>query len=60
MPVPGRFGAVICAMATPFDDDGRLDIAGAVKLARWLVDNGKRRRCLTRRSWPFGKPCARS
>jgi 4-hydroxy-tetrahydrodipicolinate synthase len=40
MPVPGRFGAVICAMATPFDDDGRLDIAGAVKLARWLVDNG--------------------
>jgi 4-hydroxy-tetrahydrodipicolinate synthase len=40
MPVPGRFGAVICAMATPFDDDGRLDIAGAVRLARWLVDNG--------------------
>ena len=40
MPVPGRFGAVICAMVTPFDDDGRLDIAGAVKLARWLVDNG--------------------
>jgi 4-hydroxy-tetrahydrodipicolinate synthase len=40
MRVPGRFGAVICAMATPFDDDGRLDIVGAVKLARWLVDNG--------------------
>ncbi len=40
MPVPGRFGAVICAMATPFDEDGRLDIAGAVRLARWLVDNG--------------------
>ncbi len=40
MPVPGRFGAVICAMVTPFDDDGRLDIRGAVKLARWLVDNG--------------------
>jgi 4-hydroxy-tetrahydrodipicolinate synthase len=40
MPMPGRFGAVICAMVTPFDDDGNLDIAGAVKLARWLVDNG--------------------
>ncbi len=40
MPVPGRFGAVICAMVTPFDDEGRLDIGGAVKLARWLVDNG--------------------
>ncbi|HUC13877.1 MAG TPA: 4-hydroxy-tetrahydrodipicolinate synthase [Acidimicrobiales bacterium] len=40
MPVPGRFGAVICAMVTPFDDDGRLDIPGAVRLARWLVDNG--------------------
>jgi 4-hydroxy-tetrahydrodipicolinate synthase len=40
MPVPGRFGAVICAMVTPFDGEGRLDIGGAVKLARWLVDNG--------------------
>jgi 4-hydroxy-tetrahydrodipicolinate synthase len=40
MPVPGRFGAVICAMVTPFDPEGRLDLAGAVKLARWLVDNG--------------------
>jgi len=40
MPAPGRLGAVICAMATPFDDDGRLDIPGASKLARWLVDNG--------------------
>ena len=40
MPAPGRFGAVICAMVTPFDGDGRLDIDGAVKLARWLVENG--------------------
>ena len=40
MPGPGRFGAVICAMVTPFDDQGRLDVAGAVELARWLVDNG--------------------
>ena len=40
MPAPGRFGAVICAMATPFDDDGGLDMPGAVRLARWLVDNG--------------------
>ena len=40
MPAPGRFGAVICAMVTPFDEQGGLDIAGAVKLARWLVENG--------------------
>ncbi len=40
MPAPGRFGAVICAMATPFDAEGRLDRPGAVRLARWLVGNG--------------------
>src|ERR1035441_2505799 len=34
------FGAVGTAMATPFDADGRLDIGGAVTLARYLVDNG--------------------
>ena len=27
---PGRFGAVLTAMVTPFDDDDRLDIDGAV------------------------------
>jgi 4-hydroxy-tetrahydrodipicolinate synthase len=27
-------------MATPFDPDGRLDLPGAARLARWLVDNG--------------------
>lgn len=37
---PGRFGAVVCAMATPFDDDGRLDLDGAARLARWLCDHG--------------------
>lgn len=37
---PGRFGAVLTAMVTPFDDDGALDIDGAVALARWLVDHG--------------------
>lgn len=37
---PGRFGAVVCAMATPFDVEGRLDLEGAVALARWLVDHG--------------------
>ncbi len=40
MAAPGRFGAVICAMATPFDEHGRLDLPGAARLARWLVDNG--------------------
>jgi 4-hydroxy-tetrahydrodipicolinate synthase len=37
---PGRFGAVVCAMATPFRPDGSLDVEGATRLARWLVDNG--------------------
>ena len=37
---PGRFGGVVTAMATPFDDDGGLDLDGAARLARWLVDHG--------------------
>src|SRR5260221_7791298 len=37
---PGRFGAVLTAMVTPFDDEGRLDLDGAATLARWLVDHG--------------------
>ncbi|MGH9106417.1 MAG: 4-hydroxy-tetrahydrodipicolinate synthase [Acidimicrobiales bacterium] len=40
MPPPGRFGAVACAMVTPFDPEGGLDLDGAARLARWLVDNG--------------------
>ncbi|MDQ1375433.1 MAG: 4-hydroxy-tetrahydrodipicolinate synthase [Actinomycetota bacterium] len=36
----GRFGAVLTAMVTPFDDEGRLDLDGAAALARWLVDQG--------------------
>jgi len=35
-----RFGAVITAMVTPFDDGGALNVDGAIKLARWLTDNG--------------------
>jgi len=35
-----RFGSVVCAMVTPFHDDGELDLDGAVTLARWLVDHG--------------------
>jgi 4-hydroxy-tetrahydrodipicolinate synthase len=31
---------VITAMITPFDDEGRLDVDGAVTLARWLASNG--------------------
>ncbi|MGA0863327.1 MAG: dihydrodipicolinate synthase family protein, partial [Ilumatobacteraceae bacterium] len=34
------FGAVLTAMVTPFADDGSLDVDEAVRLARWLVDNG--------------------
>jgi 4-hydroxy-tetrahydrodipicolinate synthase len=37
---PGRFGAVLTAMVTPFDDEGRLDVDGAAALARWLVEQG--------------------
>ena len=40
MPSTGRFGAVLCAMATPFDAEGKLDVDGAVTLARWLVAHG--------------------
>lgn len=35
-----RFGRVLTAMVTPFDDDGRLDPEAAATLARWLVDHG--------------------
>ncbi|MGH3848255.1 MAG: 4-hydroxy-tetrahydrodipicolinate synthase [Pseudonocardiaceae bacterium] len=35
-----RFGAVVTAMVTPFARDGSLDLDQAIRLARWLVDNG--------------------
>lgn len=35
-----RFGRVITAMVTPFDDDLRLDLDAAGSLAKWLSDNG--------------------
>lgn len=35
-----RFGAVLTAMVTPFDDNGDLDLDAAASVARWLVDNG--------------------
>jgi 4-hydroxy-tetrahydrodipicolinate synthase len=35
-----RFGRVITAMVTPFDDDGALDLGVAVELAGWLVAHG--------------------
>lgn len=38
--IPGRFGAVLTAMVTPFDADGRVDLDGVARLARYLVDNG--------------------
>lgn len=40
MGVPGRFGAVLTAMATPFAPDGTLDLDGAASLARWLATHG--------------------
>lgn len=40
MPTIGRFGAVGCAMVTPFDREGRLDPDAAVALARWLCAHG--------------------
>ena len=35
-----RFGQVVTAMVTPFDDDLRVDVDAAVAVARWLVDHG--------------------
>ncbi len=35
-----RFGRVLTAMVTPFDDELRLDLDAAAALARWLVDQG--------------------
>lgn len=35
-----RFGEVVTAMVTPFDEDGALDLDAAQALARWLVDHG--------------------
>src|ERR1700722_2395503 len=37
---PARFGRVVTAMVTPFDDAGALDLDGAVELARWLTNHG--------------------
>src|SRR6476469_4981997 len=37
---PRQWGAVLTAMVTPFDADGRLDLDAARKLARWLADRG--------------------
>ena len=35
-----RFGRVITAMVTPFDDAGHLDAQAAIELARWLAAHG--------------------
>ncbi|MEO1060022.1 MAG: 4-hydroxy-tetrahydrodipicolinate synthase [Actinomycetota bacterium] len=35
-----RFGRVLTAMVSPFDERGELDLDAAVSLARWLVDQG--------------------
>ena len=35
-----RFGSMLTAMVTPFDAEGRLDVDGAVTLAKYLVDHG--------------------
>ncbi len=35
-----RFGRVITAMVTPFDDAGALDLPAAVELAGWLASHG--------------------
>lgn len=37
---PGRWGSVLTAMVTPFDEGGALDVDGCVRLARWLAEHG--------------------
>ncbi len=36
----GRFGSVLTAMVTPFDEGGRVDVDTAVRIAAWLLDHG--------------------
>lgn len=36
----GNFGAILTAMVTPFDADGRVDEAAAVNLLRYLFEHG--------------------
>ena len=40
MSTPRWFGAVMSAMVTPFDTNGRLDLDAARRLARWLANAG--------------------
>lgn len=40
MPPTGPFGRTVCAMATPFTEDGSLDLDGARRLATHLVEAG--------------------
>jgi len=40
MTAPRYFGAVMSAMVTPFDKEGRLDLDAAQRLARWLAQRG--------------------
>ena len=35
-----RFGRILTAMITPFDEHGNLDSKEAARIARWLVDRG--------------------
>ena len=39
MPLPPPFGRLLTAMVTPFTDSGALDLAGAARLATYLVDD---------------------
>jgi 4-hydroxy-tetrahydrodipicolinate synthase len=43
----GRFGSLITAMITPFDDEGRVDLEGVAALAEWLVEQGNHGLVLT-------------
>ena len=40
MTQPRHFGAVMSAMVTPFDAQGRVDLDAAQRLARWLAAHG--------------------
>ena len=54
-----RFGPVMTAMVTPFDDNGRVDLDGTAALASWLVEQGNDALVITGTTVAGGAGCGR-